>query len=580
MFIDDTDSKIAAEIEQMIRESDKATIVKNNDVNSVENMEISVNRINDQIKLLELRKERIRFRLKWARHMKQKNMTQIVAFSGDLLNRQTTLNKRRHSLIASTTDEVKNSFKDVNSNDGLKFHSSACFETGNFQMSRYPTKRCNNYPRCHEFNVKLFLHSADPSSVKAGLNSILSEMDFKYADSLILAFEKNISSREINRIWKEAEQLKSSGKVQTIGVADMTIEQIRHLFDWCSISPDMLQICPSTYDEDFKEQNSTIKDIMTYGHEHHLRITTHNDPVLEFEELHLKAPALAEKYSTSYIGDVAAREFKERLIDNSFKNSKLIDLYGILPRLRPKRLHKLSLENKPVKTTAKNQVANTRNPFSRVHSAWHDKMRINAEHNQTFREYIQAIEPLEIDHQYIPADYYTSFEAYVEYIASNPGDSKMNGHWRTAFNLCSACALDYSIITHLDNSEEEIPFVLEKINLAGKIEIAGKYSWDGTKRIKDQQKLEEARKKEKPSAELEWKNVPRKTAELIYKHYFLDFVVFGYSPEDVLKFIEAADSGKKRPTEERIQLSRNQLHEKEESYLEKFTNFICNKGYS
>lgn len=33
-------------------------------------------------------------------------------------------------------------------------------------MSRYPTKRCNNYPRCHEFNVKLFLHSADPSSVK------------------------------------------------------------------------------------------------------------------------------------------------------------------------------------------------------------------------------------------------------------------------------------------------------------------------------------------------------------------------------------------------------------------------------
>ena len=92
-------------------------------------------------------------------------------------------------------------------------------------------------------------------------------------------------------------------------------------------SPDMLQICPSTYDEDFKEQNSTIKDIMTFGTEHHLRITTHkyvfnflcqdnhllsrlcvtdyfSDPVLEFDELHLKAPALAEKYSTSYIGKI------------------------------------------------------------------------------------------------------------------------------------------------------------------------------------------------------------------------------------------------------------------------------------
>lgn len=241
-------------------------------------------------------------------------MTQIVAFSGDLLNRQTTLNKRRHSLIASTTDEIKNSFNDVKSTDGKKYHSSACFETGNFQMSRYPTRLCNNYPRCHEFNVKLFLHSADPSCVKTGVNSILSEMNFKYADSLILAFEKKISSREIKRIWTEAENLKSAGKVQNIGVADMTIEQIRDLFDWCSITPDMLQICPSTYDEDFREKKSTIKDIMTFGYEHHLRITTHNDPVLEFDELNLKAPALAQKYSSSYIGRYVQRSKDRNII--------------------------------------------------------------------------------------------------------------------------------------------------------------------------------------------------------------------------------------------------------------------------
>lgn len=69
---------------------------------------------------------------------KNKIMPQIVAFSGDLLNRQTNLNKRRHSLIASTTDEVKNSFNDVNSSDGQKYHSSACFETGNFQVKMRP----------------------------------------------------------------------------------------------------------------------------------------------------------------------------------------------------------------------------------------------------------------------------------------------------------------------------------------------------------------------------------------------------------------------------------------------------------
>ena len=107
------------------------------------------------------------------------------------------------------------------------------------------------------------------------MNSILSEMNFKTADSLILAFEKNISSREVQRIWTEAENLKAAGKVQNIGVADMTIEQLRDLFDWCSITPELLQICPSTYDNDFREMKSTIKDVLTFGCENSLRVTAH-----------------------------------------------------------------------------------------------------------------------------------------------------------------------------------------------------------------------------------------------------------------------------------------------------------------
>jgi len=37
----------------------------------------------------------------------------IRAFSGDLLNRCTNLNKRRHSLIGSTEEEVLRGFSDV-----------------------------------------------------------------------------------------------------------------------------------------------------------------------------------------------------------------------------------------------------------------------------------------------------------------------------------------------------------------------------------------------------------------------------------------------------------------------------------
>ena len=61
-------------------------------------------------------------------------MPQIVAFSGDLLNRQTNLNKRRHSLIASTTDELKNSFVDFKSSDRQMSNRGALFESENIQV--------------------------------------------------------------------------------------------------------------------------------------------------------------------------------------------------------------------------------------------------------------------------------------------------------------------------------------------------------------------------------------------------------------------------------------------------------------
>ena len=41
------------------------------------------------------------------------NQIAIRAFSGDLLNRQTQRNKRRHSLIGSTEEEVLLGFSDV-----------------------------------------------------------------------------------------------------------------------------------------------------------------------------------------------------------------------------------------------------------------------------------------------------------------------------------------------------------------------------------------------------------------------------------------------------------------------------------
>ena len=40
-------------------------------------------------------------------------------------------------------------------------------------------------------------------------------------------------------------------------------------------------------------------------------------------------------------------------------------------------------------------------------------------------------------------------KAFAEYIGSNPGNSKMNHHWRTLYGQCAPCALEYEYITHL-----------------------------------------------------------------------------------------------------------------------------------
>ena len=64
-----------------------------------------------------------------------------------------------------------------------------------------------------------------------------------------------------------------------------------------------------------------------------------------------------------------------------------------------------------------------------------------------------------------PIDRYVSWEAFIEYVAANPGDRAHDHHWRSQFNQCRICNLDYDLITHLENSEDEVDFILEKLKV-------------------------------------------------------------------------------------------------------------------
>ena len=127
-----------------------------------------------------------------------------------------------------------------------------------------------------------------------------------------------------------------------------------------------------------------------------------------------------------------------------------------------------------------------------------------------------------------------TFEAFVEFIASNPGDIGHNPHWETIHSRCSPCAMDFNLITHLEKSEEEIDTLLKEIGLFGKIKISSKYNWANKKHHMTKKEPEEQETIRAPD-EAHWKDVPKQTAIEIYKHYFLHFVIFGYSTQDFLK---------------------------------------------
>ena len=65
----------------------------------------------------------------------------------------------------------------------------------------------------------------------------------------------------------------------------------------------------------------------------------------------------------------------------------------------------------------------------------------------------------------IPYDRFVSWEAFIEYVAANPGDLAHDHHWRSQFNQCRICDLDYDLITHLENSDDEVDFILETLKV-------------------------------------------------------------------------------------------------------------------
>jgi len=225
----------------------------------------------------------------------------IMAFSGDLLNRQTQHNKRRHSFFGSSEEEVlvgfSSCFDDFATSNGKNLYN---LRSTNEIKSVYPETKCNNYPRCHELTVKLFINRISNDVVTRGLQTVLAELELDFADNLILSFDNSATNKMIETTWKQAEKEKKIGRVNQIGISDLSKDQLENLCEWSSISPDIHQISPINYDC----CGSTVQDIMAVAAKYNIRTTSHGDPVADPIKMTLDLDRLLDhtnsKWSTDY----------------------------------------------------------------------------------------------------------------------------------------------------------------------------------------------------------------------------------------------------------------------------------------
>merc|ERR1712046_2638 len=101
---------------------------------------------------------------------------------------------------------------------------------------------------------------------------------------------------------------------------------------------------------------------------------------------------------------------------------------------------------------------------------------------------------------------------------------------------------------------------LHKMRVDGLTYIPERYEWSPIK--KD---------------ELIWSTIPRRTAEKIYQHYFTDFVLFGYSPNDVIRFLNNTNSYAEHPSDTLESKSRQALVDLVRDDYNGSADFICNE---
>ena len=122
-----------------------------------------------------------------------------------------------------------------------------------------------------------------------------------------------------------------------------------------------------------------------------------------------------------------------------------------------------------------------------------------------------------------------TFNAFLKYISIFPEDeSKFDWHWRSYNYFCSPCMFAITDIIHMENLQEESNYFFnEKWKLPNGFHLPTDFTSPDT----DGQKIPRSKY---------FASVSKSVVADLYRIYFHDLIMFGFSPESVLEYYNAA----------------------------------------
>ena len=177
------------------------------------------------------------------------------------------------------------------------------------------------------------------------------------------------------------------------------------------------------------------------------------------------------------------------------------------------------------------RILNTRNPFSRLCAAWGDKFRSiyyedvpskKKDMHHALKAVQSYVDRAELPNTAPPSGYAHSFHGFLRYVTQEKDEAHLNRHWKSISSLCQPCRFAYDYIMDISFATEDSEYVFQQLDFDAKLPLFHSSSKTSKKPLEDY-----------------YKNIPKELIKKIYAKYFLDFVLFGFSPDSVQSIVNA-----------------------------------------